>query len=258
VMQAVESWIKIHAAEALLAGGETAAVRAQMLQMRSTLDSRVYRVGVWRVLANTSATLPERSACVAEVERIFLNPASPDRSQALETLCKLRHRVAGPTLAAVRQIAADSAAPLRGLALWALRLADEPGALEALTALLRSPDERQRLIAAYALRMLRETDPAALAVLADAARREAPASAAYPYVVSAAFALGADPTRRADVQKVLANESSADAARFEACQGLLSQVKRDDRPAFAALLASAGPDTRVGAALAILYAGVRP
>jgi hypothetical protein len=258
VMQAEESWIKIHAAEALLAGGETAAVRAQLLAMRPTLDSRVYRVGVWRVLANTSATLPERLACVAEVEKIFLNPAAPDRSQALETLCKLRHRVTGPTLAAVRQLAADPAAPLRGLARWALRLADEPGALASLTALLQSPDDGQRLIAAYALRMLRETDPAALAALAEAARREVPSSRAHPYVVSAAFALGADPARRGEVQKILASEAATDAARFEACQGLLAQVTRDDRPAFAPLLASTGPDTRVGAALAILHAAVRP
>jgi len=258
VMRSEESWIKIHAAEALVAGGETAAVRAQMLELRPKLDSLVYRVGVWRVLANTSATLPERLECVAQVEKIFLDPAAPDHSQALETLCKLRHRVSGPTLAAVRAMAADPAAPLRGLALWALRLTDEPGALASLTALLQSPDDGQRLVAAYALRMLRETDPAALAALAEAARREAPSSRAYPYVISAAFALGADPSHRAEMQKILTSDASPDAARFEVCQALLSQVQRADRPAFAALLASPGPDTRVGAALAILYAGVRP
>jgi hypothetical protein len=76
--------------------------------------------------------------------------------------------------------------------------------------------------------------------------------------MSAAFALGADPARRAEVQKILASDSATDAARFEACQGLRAQVTHDDRPAFAALLTSPGPDTRVGAGLVILSVAVRP
>ena len=257
VLAADESWIKIHAAEALIAGGEGAAMRAQMLQLSAAPDALVYRVGVWRVLANTSATVPERAACVAQVEKIFLNPAAPDRSQALETLCKLRHPVSGPVLGAVREIAADPQAPLRGLALWALCLVQEPGALESLTALLKSPEASQRLLAAYALRIMGEKDPVALERLARAAQGEAPASRAYPYLVSAAFSLGADPAQRAALEKIMADESATEAARFEACQGLLPQVTPADRAAFAGLLASPGRDTRVGAGLVILSVAAR-
>jgi hypothetical protein len=260
-MAAEETWIKIHAAEALIAGGESVAVRAQMLKLSANPDALVYRVGVWRVLANTSATPAERAACVAQVEKIFLNPAAPDRSQALETLCKLRVRVTGPVLDEVRKMAADPQAPLRHLSLWALTVAEEPGARASLTALLQSPEERQRMVAAYAFRLLREKDPAALAALAQAAAREPATSAGYPYLVSAAYALGADPARSAawqfELQKIIGNASAADAARFEACQGLLAQTTPAGRPDFAGLLASPGPDTRVGAALVILSVAAR-
>jgi len=246
----------------LIAGGEVAAVREQMLQLSLQADSLVYRIGVWRVLASTSATLPERAACVEQVEKIFLNPASPDRSQALETLCKLRHRVAGPALAAVRELAANPAEPLRGLALWALTLAGEAGARDSFVALLQSPEEGMRLVAAYGLRLMRASDPAVLAALAQAAAREPASTRAYPYLASAAFSLDADPARRgawrARLEKILADESAADAFRFEACQSLLPQLNRSDRPAFGRLLASAGPDTRVGAALVILSFSARP
>jgi hypothetical protein len=261
VMAADETWIKIHAAEALVAGGAAAPVRAQMLALSRNPNAFVYRVGVWRVLANTSATLAERTACVAEVEKIFLNPASPDRSQALETLCKLRVRVTGPVLSEVRKIATDPTAPLRGLALWALCLVDEPGARESLAALLQSPEEGKRLLAAYAFRLMREKDPAVLALLAQTAEREPATSRAQPYLISAAFSLGAEPARRAawesELQKIITDGSATDAARFEACQGLLAQATPADRPDYGSLLASPGPDTRVGAALVILTVAAR-
>lgn len=256
VMGVEESWIKIHAAEALVAAGETEFVREQMRQLAPQSGKLVYRVGIQRVLANTAGTLSERRASVAEVERIFLQPASPDRSQALETLCKLHHRVSGPALAAARELAAGPDSSLRGVALWALCIAGEPAAREALVALLQSPEASARLAASYALRMMRERSPAALVALALAAEREAPSSNAYPYVLSAAAALAADPARvpawQATLRKMLANEATADAARFEICQGFLQGGAVGDRAEFARFLAGPGHDTRVGAALVIL------
>lgn len=258
VLDREENWIKIHAAEALMAGGEAVAIRDRFLRLIPQVDALAYRVGVWRILANTSPTLAERAACVAQVEKIFLNPASADRSQALETLCKLRHPVAGPALEAVREIAAGPPAPLRGLAFWALRLTEEPGALASLGGLLHSREEGERLVAAYALRLLRENDPVVLGQLSRAAENEPPAARSFPYLVSAAFSLNADPARRAAwrtaLEKILVTGS--DAARFEACQGLLDQVTAADRPDFARLLEAPENDTRVGAALAILRVDV--
>jgi hypothetical protein len=260
VYEQEESWIKIHSAEALVAGGEAIAIRDRFLGMRPTVDSLPYRVGVWRVLANTSPTLAQRAACVAEVERIYLNPAASDRSQALETLCKLRIKLAGPTLERVREARQQGGTGAQvGLTLWALQLAGEAGALEGLTDLLRSSDVTARLVAAYALRLLDVQDATTLRALGQAADAESPDTRAYPFLLSAAVSLRADSSRlpvwRAALQKVLTQGS--DDARFEAAQGLLPRAGTSELPTYVSLLDAAGSDTRVGAALTILQVQLR-
>lgn len=259
-----ESWVKIHAAEALMAGGEAISIRDQFLRMVPTVNSLPYRVGVWRVLAETSPTAAERASCVAAVEKIYGNPASPDRSQAIETLCKLRCSLGGEILDEVRQEAAQPPGQLKPvslqpLALWSLQLSGDPGALERLCALLRSPAVSLRVDAAYALRLLRTQEPSALRALAAAASAEPPGTAAYPYMLSAAFALRADPSRqtlwRAGLER-LVQEGTMD-ARFEAFQGLMADVALDDLPRYEHLLDGPGHDTQVAAACTILYVHAR-
>lgn len=254
-----EAWIKIHAAEALLVGGEAIAMREQFLRMAPTADSLLYRVGVWRVLANTSPTAADRAECVAQIEKILLGPAPRDFSQALETLCKLLVRVEGPVLDLARRTADGPVGPLSALALWSLSLRDEPKALERLCALLESTVPRMSSIAAYALRWLRTTDPTALRLLVQAADKEPVGTDAHAYLVSAAFALNADPARRpawrAALEKVLATGSME--ARFEACNGMLAQATAASLPHYTPLLDDAGADTRVGAALTILHVRAR-
>lgn len=260
IQDADETWVKIHAAEARLVGGEAAAVRREFLALAARADAYPYRVGIWRVLAGTAPTPADRAAAVAEVVKIFVAPASPDRSQALETLGKLGVRLQGEALAAARQIAASGPEGLRGLAFWALRNSGEPQALEQLCGLLRSPNETQRLIAAYALRWINETDAGALRQLAAAADAEPASSPAHPYLQSAAYALRADPARheawRTRLFTVL--EQGSVAARWEACNGLLSQARPEDLPRYLPLLDDPESDTRIGAAMTFLHLAPPP
>jgi hypothetical protein len=259
VMDTEASWIKIHAAEALMAGGEAIEIRDKFLALAPQADSVPFRVGIWRVLANTSPTAEARAKCVAEVEKIYLNAKSPDRSQAIETLCKLRVRVSDAVLEDVRRNVSDPTAPLHAISLWSARLADEPQSLDHLIAALGSVKDDDRAIAAYSLRFLRETDPTLLRALASAADAEKPGTRAYAYLLSAAFASKADPSKsaawRAKLEGILANGSTE--ARFEACYGLLSQAHLADLPKYTPLLNDDGADSRVGAALTILYVHAR-
>lgn len=262
IQAADETWVKIHAAEARIAGGEAAAVRQEFLALAAKADAYPYRVGIWRVLAGTAPTPADRATAIAAVEKIFLNPASPDRSQALETLGKLGVRLQGPALDAARQLATSGPDGLRGIALWTLCHAGEPQSLERLCALLRSPLERQRVIAAYALRWLQEKNADALRQLAAAADAEPTTSIAYAYLQSAAYALHADPSRhdvwRARLFGVLAQGSVE--ARWEACNGLLRQARPADLPHYLPLLDDPESDARIGAALTFLHlaAATRP
>jgi len=254
-----QAWVKIHAAEALLAGGEAASIRAQFLRLVPRVDSLPYRVGVWRVLANTSPTLAERAVAVAAVEKIYLDPQSTDRSQAIETLCKLRCVLTGPILDAVRRGADTGPVLLRPLSLWSLVLSGDAKALDRLCALLQSPDPTMRVDAAYALRWLRTTNPHALEALAAAAAVEPQDTKAYPYLLSAAYALHAGPAQRAQWRAGLDRllENGASDARFEACQGLRADIGLTDLPRYEALLNSPDHDTQVGAAWTLFYAHAR-
>ena len=182
--------------------------------------------------------------------------------QALETLCKLGHRVGGPALEAVRKLASGGKPADRVMALWSLQLVGEPGAQAEIARALSSPDPEVRLRSGYALRWLHPTDPTVLRALARAADREPPGTDSYPYVLGAAVAATADPARvatwRLELGRLLENGPAE--ARFEICQSLLPSFTPADLPRLAALLDDPQSDTRIGAARAILFleSRVRP
>lgn len=259
ILERDETWIKIHAAEALLVGGEAITMRKRFLDLAPKADSSLYRVGVWRVLATTSATLAERAECIEQVSKIFLSPSAPDRSQALETLCKIGAPLSGLLLDRVRSIEADEGDPIRPLALWALAAMGDQNALRGIASLLSSPVPRSRLIAAYSLRWLRTSDPTTLRLLVQAADAEAPGTDAQAYLLSAAFALVADSSRmpvwRASLEQVLAHGSMG--ARWEAANGMLAHSTSTSLSHYLPLLNNPGADTRIGAAMTILYVRAR-
>jgi len=258
ILRNESSWIQIHAAEALIAAGESGNMRAFFLQDLPALERKPHRIGVWRVLANISPPL-ERRAWIAKIEAVYLDPAAPDRIQAIETLCKLGHRVAGAALERVTAEAGGQPSTEMALALWALQLAGGPNALSGLGSLLRSPDPTLRENAAYALRWLRATDPGILELVARAAESEPVGNGTSAYLLSAALSLRADPDKitawRALLEDVLLHGEMH--ARFEACQTLIHYLSSADLPRFTALLDDSGADTRVGIASIILHINAR-
>ena len=102
----------------------------------------------------------------------------------------------------------------------------------------------------------RLADGVTLAQAADAEKADTDASA---YLLSAAFALNANPARRSAwrsaLEQVLANGSMD--ARFEACNGLVQQATLASLAPYVPLLDDPGADTRVGAAMTILYVRAR-
>jgi len=249
------TFVGVHAAEVLIAYGEADAMRKIYALEAPAADASPYRIGIWRVLAATSRSPAERAVWVGKIERISLIPGDTDRLRSLESLGKLHVRITGQVLEATRKLAAEAPQSDASLPLWALQLAGEPGALGRLADLLESNDVVARQRAAYALRWLRAGDPDMLRKLAKAADAEPPGTAAYPFLISAALSLGADPARapvwQAKLER-LAVGSSAD-ARFEASQALMPTCTAATLPLIAGLLNDPDANTRVGAAWTILY-----
>jgi hypothetical protein len=256
IMESERSFVRIHAAEALMAAGETDAIRAYFISELPATESSAFRIGVWRVLATAAHSTDERNAWIAKIERVYGDPTAKDRNNAIETLCKLGYRVSGPTLASVRRQAAGPPSPPMSLALWSAQLAGEPHALEGLTHLLASPDPALRTDAAYALRWLHLSDPAMRQALAYAAAVEPAGTSAYPYILGAALTVDADPAQtknwEAKLDQIFATGSTD--ARFEVSWTLKHRYQAADLSRVAAFLdrPASENDTRVGAAMIIL------
>lgn len=254
IMESERSWVKIHAAEALIGNGEAEEIRAQFLRELPGTEASIFRVGVWRVLANTTHSADERASWIAKIERTYRDPTSPDRIQAIETLCKLACRVSGPTLEIVRREAAGAPSVQMVLALWSAQLAGEPKVLESLTALLASQDPLLRGDAAYGLRWLHLSDPAMRQALVRAAAAEAADTSAYPYILAAALTVDADPAQTANWEAKLDQimQTGSTDARFEVSRTLKHRYKIADLSRITELLDNPANDIRVGAADIIL------
>src|ERR1035441_144030 len=87
-MHANTSWVRIHAAEALIAHGITEPVAASFAPEVNRV-APPYRMGVWRVMARVAQKPAERRQFIGEIHRVLLDPKATDRLHAAESLAKL-------------------------------------------------------------------------------------------------------------------------------------------------------------------------
>ncbi|QNL51556.1 hypothetical protein H8S90_08290 [Olivibacter sp. SDN3] len=86
-----QGWIKVHAAEYLLQLGEYREGIASVFHKEDSLygDVPAYRIGIWRVLAQTDNE-EIRSSYLGRIKAVFYDTSANDRLHAIETLAKLR------------------------------------------------------------------------------------------------------------------------------------------------------------------------
>lgn len=255
-----QGWIRIHAAEALIALGGHERMRRLFEAELPAWENSPYRIGAWRVLAATASAPEDKAAWIARIEKVFLDPTSPDRLQAIESLCKLRHVLGGAALAAAREMEGRVAPADALFPLWALCLAGEDHALERLAGSLASPEAAVRRRAALVLRWLAPPERWIRRELARAADVEPASTVASPYLVSAALWLDVDAGRRAAWRARLEQHLMTGPAgvRLEACQTLMRIYAPRDLSRVVALLEHPEGDVRLGAAWMILAVMARP
>lgn len=250
-----KAFVKVHAAEALIALGEKDAPRRVFrAELPAANEVRPYRIGVWRVLAASSDSPPERVEWVARTEAVVLDPTAMDRLHAIESLGKLGHAPTGRVRAAAETMAKGSDAEAV-FPRWVLHLAGDRTALPAIVAALDSDDPIARLRAAYVVRWLNITDAATRTALARTAGREPSTTVGYTIILGAAVTLEADLKRTPGWVGTLEQivESGAAGARYDACQTLMRRYTAADLPKLAPLLEHSDGDARIGTAWAILH-----
>ena len=245
-------WIKVHAAEALLATGNGDGVaRAFEQELASHADEKEYRIGIWRVLAQAAREESQREAYVRKILAAFLDTAGPDRLHAAETLGKLGYRVVG-TNAAAFDLAARRG-PLAADARWVLVNSGAPGSEMRLIALLASDDRGTRNDAAYALRHLPKLSRPARARLTSAVLKTRSGDGERVTMLSAAFVHAPrDQQARFKTELLTYLSAGTNDEKIEACAALAAQGVNADVPQLAGLLTNPAADIRIAAARAIL------
>lgn len=252
-------WVKVHAAEFLLALGYPQGVGDAFEAERAAHDREPeYRVGIWRVLAASAASADERRAWNDRIKEVLADPAAADHTHAVESLAKLGVRVSDPEFRSAVERAAAKDPRAAVFAHWLLAGSGDSAALQELTATLDSTDPQARFLAAYGLQWLRPDDPAIWQTLRAAAQREQD-SPARIYLLSAALVLAPDEREAAPIhQSILdaANDGSS-ADRTVACSALAARGTPADVPVLELWLDDPDPDARAAAAAALLRIGRR-
>ncbi len=262
-----QRWVKVHAAEFLLALDYPDGVKATFLEeLKAHGSEPQYRIGIWRVLARAASDPKEKRRWIEKIRRVFLDQDAPDRLHAVETLAKLEYKVpaappgaaAGSSERAMFEQAAAGNDAMAVFARWVL-IASDPGFRDAsLAELLGSSDARVRGLAAYALRHLPAVSPATIAALGRAAEAE-PEDSQWRVHLVCAMAIWA-PAERRDwwIGQVLRVAEGTDpVARYQACLTLADIARGSDLPLLVRCLSDADADVRSAAAYAVLRLGRR-
>lgn len=248
-----EKWVKVHAAEFLLALHYTEGVREAFEEERQAHGEEAqYRIGIWRVLARAAPSDDARAPWIDNIRAAYMDTDGPDRLHATETLAKLDYVA---TEAEREQLSRDAQSEDGPIAAFASCVLVHSGALEyerQLAALLNSSDERTRLCAAYAIRHIETISPETLATLGARVQEEPDDSSARPYLLSASFIH--NDTIPAEYKKSLRSyaESGDTASKAEAIAALAIKGDDTDIALLETLLADPEADVRANAAYALL------
>ncbi len=284
VLDNEERWVKVHAAEFLLALDYPQGVKETFTkELERFAAEPEYRIGIWRVLARAAHQKKDRDRWVSNIRDVFLDSEAPDRLHAAETLAKLRYKVPDDKKrgAAQRKTFEEAAESSNGVMAACVRwvlVDEETGDGEAaFCELLGSEDARTRGIAAYAVRNLDKISPATRTALIAAAKREPTGPKKGPGLICrngpegashklnlvpfsarihlvAAAAVHASPENRAEWKEHLREYAlaSIDTERYQVCDTLARIGDRRDLALLTQLIEDPTADVRSAAADAIL------
>ena len=248
-----ERWIKVHAAEALIAAGQPDGVaRAFEAELAARGAEPQYRIGIWRVLAQTAPTEPEHDTWIARIVAAFLDTGGPDRLHAAEALGKFGYRAHEGEIGAFQLAAGAGRGSLAADAQWVLANGSDE-AVGPLVTMLASEDRGTRNDAAYAIRYLPKLSPASWQKLALAAQQSWMGSAERVTLVSAAFVHAPEKEKaffKAELLKYLSVGTNDE--KLEVCAAIAVKGVKADTARLTPLLDSPVTDVRIGAAQAIL------
>lgn len=260
-LQQSESWVRIHAAEALLWHGYSEEVAA-VFPPDAPVSEPGYRIGVWRVQAQLAEDPAERQQVVDRIRQALRDPDGPDRVHAAESLAKLDEALLPEDRPAVEELAASDEPAVAAFALWLLANDGQKPARQQLLELLQADDPIARLRAAFALRSLQPPlESEEREAVFQAATAEPQDSPAKVYLLGTAWvihsqsnAAAADGPDQQALREALQQRIATGAAgeRYAAIMAIAQAGTADDLAPLQSALNDSDADVRLAAAYALL------
>ena len=259
-------WVKVHAAEAMLALDYREDVRQTFLdELEHHGEQPQYRIGIWRVLARTDRHVKlAHDNWVQRIVAAFEDEHSPDRIHAAESLGKLEYEVNtenATTMARWHKFSEQGKHASQAFARWVLLNSGVEGAESFLADLLDSDQEMGAGVAAYAFRFRDSISRTTWDKLAQRATTSLEPDRVY--LASAAMKHAPDDQTQAKQQLrailIELAQTGNKVQRYQACEALAEAGRPEDVHILAALLNDdqVHPDVQVAAALAICRIGRR-
>lgn len=249
----LSKWDKVHAAEYLIWLGHAGSVYETFREEEvKYAEESPYRIGVWRVLAQTARMPQEKQEYILQILDAFKDPTGADRLHASETLTKLQVSLLEHAPDATRDILKGDKTPLfvYTLAGASLGNSDEEKANFAKLVSVATGDkngDQLQMQAAYALRHIGKLSESSWTLLAQTALDEPEGSPARVYLLSSALVTVPKNHESSEtfsnLHKELLKSQSATSkgARAEMAAALAQRGTARDLPALLSMLNNENP-----------------
>jgi hypothetical protein len=148
-------FLKVHAAEYLLAlGARDEVAKAFQEEFRLHPNEPKYRIGIWRVLAQTTDDVRKKNEYVDRIRQAFLDVNGPDRIHAIESLAKLKVNASSLSERELDSLSESVAPQVIVYRRWFLANSGEISSLRDVVLLAQDSNPQTRYSAATALRHL--------------------------------------------------------------------------------------------------------
>lgn len=250
-----QKWVKVHAAESLVACGEAEKVIPVFKQEAETFGNEPeYRIGTWRVLSQACASPGEKDQYIQKILAALRDPNSRDLIHAAESLGKLNYIIAASDRPRVEQLSKSLGGKGLPFTRWLLALSGNPNDMRHLAELLDHPDAEIRGNTAFALRYLRDKLPPDVVDKIQRTADKEPPSDFRMHLFGTAYVTAKDAKLVAKYRDQLIPYLAANTTpqRFAAATAFSIRGDRDDLPRLTTLLDDSELDIQVAAANAIL------
>ncbi len=185
-------WIKVHAAEYLIALGYSELVKKEFLHENDLHQTEPrYRIGVWRVLAQEEVVPQKKTRWTNMIFEAFADRNGADQMHAIESLAKLKLSPLEKCPKSTQDAIVSANKTLQIFAIWATAYSSdrafEINRQELLNFAVSDADENTRKISAFGLRKLGELTPDQCAFLTGKALSEPAASGVRNSLLNTAF-----------------------------------------------------------------------